>query len=538
MIQKKTFNLFNKKNSKSFCFLIILTVFLSTSLGNTVTSYENGEFPDITQHEHNYFYDYNYEDVYVPGELIIKFKDDVEINNLPSFNSLNMKNDITLTDDLFDTQDITGSLSNYYKLSFSEDKDLLSLITEYEELDFVEFVEPNYVYTLFKAPKEPNDAYYKDLWGFYQSNGCHINAPEAWGIGTGSSNVVVAVVDTGVDYNHPDIKDNYLKDEEGNPIGKNFINNNDDPMDDHGHGTHCAGTIGGVGNNGKGVVGVCWNVSIMAVKCLSASGSGSATSVSKSIEWAADNGADVISMSLGSSQPSSAVEDAVNHAYDKGVVVIAAAGNSGSSEKHYPAAYENVISVGATDKNDKRADFSTYGSWIDVAAPGVDILSTLPSNKYGTKSGTSMACPHVAGLAGLLLSKNPSLSTINVRDILRSTTDTINPDHPIGTGRINAFKALKSIAYLECSPGEHDFGEMHRDETNSTDFQVTTSSSETISFSISEQVNWLTATPNGGSCSENFPEDIAVNINCENLPYGTNKGSIKIDAGEAGSATF
>ena len=527
MIQRKAFNLYHKKNNKSFCFLLILILFLSTFLSDTVTSYKDVESPEII-----------HEDAYVPGELIIKFKDDVEINDLSSFDSLNIKHDITLIDDVFDNSEISRPMSNYYKLSFSEDKDLSALIKEYENLDFVEFVEPNYIYTLFKEPDDPRFLN-GDLWGLYQPNGCHINAPAAWDIGTGNSNVVIAVVDTGVDYTHPDISGNYLKDEEGNPIGKDFINNDDDPRDDHGHGTHCAGTIGGVGDNTIGVTGVCWKVSIMAVKCLSSSGQGSAETVADSIEWAARNGADVISMSLGSSQPSSVVEDAVNFAYGEGVVLVAAAGNSASSAKHYPAAYDKVIAVAATDKNDKRASFSQYGSWIDVAAPGVDILSTIPGNKeYDTKSGTSMACPHVAGLAGLLLSKNPNLSNSEVRDILRSTTDTINPDHPIGTGRINAFKALKSISILECSPESHDFGEMHKDETNSTNLQITTSSTETISFSISEQVNWLTVTPNGGSCSETLPADITVDITCENLPYGINEGSIKIDAGEAGSAVF
>ena len=293
----------------------------------------------------------------------------------------------------------------------------------------------------------PNDPYFGSQWALRQSKDCDIDAPEAWDIETGDSHVIIAVIDTGVDYTHQDLAANIGP-------GYDFVNNDNDPRDDHGHGTLCSGIASAVTNNGIGIAGVCWNCTIMPLKGFNAEGTGSYGDLSNAVLYAADHSADVISMSWGGKSDSQVLHDALEYAYAKGVVLVASAGNDDSDVLHYPAAYDSVISVAATDCNDEKDYFSNWGPWVDVAAPGVDILSTMPTytvtmNYYGyTKyycraSGTSMACPHVAGLAGLLLSKNHSLTPAMVHTIIDNTVDVINTSEVIGRGRINADKALQ-----------------------------------------------------------------------------------------------
>jgi len=522
MIRKEASKRVHTKNNNLICFLLVFMLFSPSFLG------VNGISDSV---------DFGFENFsFVSNELILKFKDNIGNfvcfddffdTGVSSLDSLNMKYSVVSQEKLFISSDNSGPLSNYYRLKFSNDEELMSLISDYESLDFVEFAEPNYVYNICKVPNDPR---FSSQWGLDQSNDCDIDVTEAWDIEVGSSNVVVAVVDTGVDYNHPDLAGNCIS-------GYDFVNNDDDPMDDHNHGTHCAGIIGAVGNNNVGISGVCWDISIMPVKCLNSHGSGTSSGVAESIIYAADNGADVISMSLGGGY-CEIMENAVDYAYSKGVVIIAAAGNSNSNTKHYPAAFNNVISVAATNQNDNRAHFSTYGDWVDIAAPGVDILSTLRNNNYGSYSGTSMACPHVAGLAGLLLSKKPSTSKEEIKTILRSTTDAVNSNKPIGTGRINAREALKIISKLEYSPEEYDFGKMQRGESDSTSFEISSSSQDTISFSLSTQVDWLSVSPNSGSCSAENPVVITVTIDTSGLSDGVHIGSVDIDADDAGSGVF
>ncbi|SDW86894.1 thermitase [Marininema mesophilum] len=283
----------------------------------------------------------------------------------------------------------------------------------------------------FKATADPNDTDFSKQYGPQT-----IKAPEAWETTKGKKDVKVAVVDTGVDYTHPDLKDKVEK-------GGDYINNDKDPKDDQGHGTHCAGVIGAVTNNNEGIAGVAPDVTIYAVKVLDENGSGDNETVAKGIKDAADAGSSVISLSLGSPENSKVVEDAVNYAADKGSVVVAAAGNDGSKDPGYPGANEKAIAVGATDKSDKKAEFSNYGSdWVDVAAPGVDILSTVPGGKYEEMSGTSMATPHVAGVAGLVASTGKKGD--EVRKAIESSADKVD-----GTGsdwkygRVNAANAVK-----------------------------------------------------------------------------------------------
>ncbi len=317
----------------------------------------------------------------------------------------------------------------------------------------VEYAEPNGIAQAFV---DPNDTYYSTCYNtaFYgcvaQWNWPKIQANLAWDLVTGSTDVKVAVLDTGIDNSHPDLPPVALQ--------KDFINNDDNAEDDFGHGTHVAGIIGALTNNGVGVAGENWSVSLMAGKVLDAYGSGTWESVANGITWAADNGANVINMSLGGSSSSTTLKNAVDYAWGKGVVIACSAGNGGSTTKTYPASYTNCIAVAATDKNDRKASFSSYGfSWVDVAAPGDAVLSTMPNTpvtlntSYGYKmnydalSGTSMAAPHVAGLAALVWASGKCTTASCVRSRIEKNSDKLS-----GTflywryGRINAYKAVSA----------------------------------------------------------------------------------------------
>ncbi|MGB3641840.1 MAG: S8 family peptidase [Rivularia sp. (in: cyanobacteria)] len=277
-----------------------------------------------------------------------------------------------------------------------------------------------------------------------------VNAPEVWEQGYTGEGVVVAVLDTGVDYNHDDLKNNIWTnsgeiadngiDDDGNGYiddfyGWNFDGNNNTTMDVDGHGTHVSGTIAGT-NNGFGVTGIAYDSQIMPVKVLDDSGSGTNTSVANGIYYAVDNGADVINLSLGGSSSSSEISAAVEYASNQGVTVVMAAGNSGGQMPLYPARYadEYGIAVGAIDEDKNMASFSNRAGSEEltyVTAPGVDIYSTLPDNKYESYSGTSMATPHIAGVVALMLSANPNLSNEQIRETLKETSSGGSEDTPL-----------------------------------------------------------------------------------------------------------
>ena len=283
-----------------------------------------------------------------------------------------------------------------------------------------------------QAVGEPDDPYYSGKWWWEQ-----IQAPAAWDVSTGSEDVIIAIIDTGVDLDHPDLAAKIVS-------GYDFVNGDDDPDDDEGHGTHVAGIAAAVTNNGLGVAGLSWGARIMPLKVLNANGSGYASDVAAAIYHAADNGAQIINMSLGSSSPSGTISDATDYAHDQGVFIAAAAGNDGTNSLLYPAANEHVVGVGATNSSDSRAYFSNYASHVDVAAPGMSIYSTTPGD-YGYKSGTSMATPFVAGLAALVLSLDSNLSPDEVESIIEDSADDLGDpgrDDYYGWGRINAHQAL------------------------------------------------------------------------------------------------
>ena len=262
-----------------------------------------------------------------------------------------------------------------------------------------------------------------------------MQAPIAWNkiLGVGSR---VAVIDTGIASGHPDLQGK-IADQ------KDVVHNDDVAEDDRtGHGTHVAGTVGAATKNGLGVAATCPGCKILAVKCGNASGLLDSDIV-QGIYWSVNNRAKAINLSLGAEENSRILKHAVDYAWDRGVVVVAAAGNENTNRPSYPAAYEHVISVSATDRSNKRARFSNYGTTVDVAAPGVEILSTVPGGGYGIKAGTSMASPHVAALAGLLAAQDRSALEIR-RRIQRSATDlgAKGKDQYYGWGLINAKEAV------------------------------------------------------------------------------------------------
>jgi subtilisin family serine protease len=338
----------------------------------------------------------------------------------------------------------------------------------------VRVAEPDYV--VHTQEKIPNDPYFPYLWGLRNTGqgaygattcktcskpGADISAAKAWDITTGSSQVIVAVIDTGVDYTHPDLTANILRDSSNKVVGYDYVNNDSDPMDDYGHGTHCAGTIGAAGNNGVGVVGVCWNVKIMPLKFLDATGSGYTSNAILCVDFAIAHGAHVMSNSWGGGGFSQLLLDAIHRAEKAGILFVAAAGNSAydiDQGGFYPAGYNlyssNVVAVAATDDYDEIAYFSNYGpGTCDIAAPGYTIFSTLPSGScplcassgYGYLSGTSMATPHVAGAAALVKSQFPAASSTQLKARLLYSAD--HPSEMSGYtryGRLNVFNSMQS----------------------------------------------------------------------------------------------
>jgi subtilisin family serine protease/subtilisin-like proprotein convertase family protein len=349
---------------------------------------------------------------------------------------------------------------------------------------FVDYAEYNYLHSIDLAPDDPD---FGELWGLHnigQSGGtsdADIDAPEAWDITTGSSEVIVAVIDTGVDYHHEDLATNMWTnpgeiagdgvDNDGNGYvddiyGMNsIIEGSGDPMDDNGHGSHCSGTIGAVGNNTTGVTGVNWDIKIVALKFLGADGYGDTADAIECIDYAVglkvNQGVDirVFSNSWGGGGFSQGLLDAIEDAHAAGMLFVASAGNNGSNNDtypHYPSSYEaaNLVAVGYTDHNDNRSPLSNYGAnSVDLFAPGSSILSTLPGNDYGIKSGTSMAAPHVSGVAALMLSENNTLTVAELKDYLLNSGDLI----PALSGlcvsgkRLNAYNSLPPL-WLSSDP--------------------------------------------------------------------------------------
>jgi len=344
------------------------------------------------------------------------------------------------------------------------------VLATYNSTPGIRYAEANFVDRI--AATAPNDPRFSELWGMHNTGqtggtpGADINAPEAWDFNTGSREIIVAVIDTGVDYTHLDLTNNIWTnlgetpgdgmDNDGNGyvddfFGYDFVNDDADPTDDHGHGTHCSGTIGGEGNNAIGVAGVCWQVRIMSIKCFTAEGFGNTADEISSIEYATLMGARVMNASWGGTGYSQALKDVIDAAGAAGILFAAAAGNSATDNDiipHYPSSYDstNIIAVMSTDDHDVRSGFSCYGlTSVDLAAPGSDILSCEPGGGYQYMSGTSMATPHVAGACAFLLAADTNLTVVQVKQTLLSTVDPVVPGLCVSGGRLNLSRALASL---------------------------------------------------------------------------------------------
>jgi len=345
-------------------------------------------------------------------------------------------------------------------------------IARYKQNPEVLYAEPNYI---LRALALPNDPRFGELWGLNntgQSGGtvdADIDAPEAWDLTTGSSDVVVAVMDSGIDYNHQDLAANVFQntadcntnfvDDDGNGYiddchGIDTVNHDSNPMDDYGHGTHVSGTIGAVGDNSLGVVGINWNVKVLGCKFLDAHGEGDTAGAIECLDYVAmmkDRGVNIVATnnSWGGGPFEQSLLDAIDVQRQKGILFIAAAGNDGMDNDvspEYPGSYNapNVISVAATDRYDARPSFSHWGRRsVHLGAPGVAILSTLPGNTYGSHDGTSMATPHVTGVAALLKAQDPGRDWKAIKNlILAGGDDTISLSNTISQKRLNAYGAM------------------------------------------------------------------------------------------------
>ncbi|MDW8101047.1 MAG: S8 family peptidase [Anaerolineae bacterium] len=385
---------------------------------------------------------------YAPGEVLIGLRD---VSSRTAVNVLAKEVAASGEANVLETIPALGIV----RLSVPESR-LAQRIARLQADPRVAWAEPNYlVYPDFI----PNDPLYFHSQRSYLSR---LQVESAWDVTVGHPDVIIAVLDTGVEMGHPDlaagiwtnpgeIPDNGL-DDEGNGFvddvhGWDFADEDNDPSDDYWHGTHVAGIAAARIHNAIGITGVAGGATIMPIDVFRG-GIGTYADLIQAIVYATDNGADIINMSLGALSYSRGEEAAVDYAWRRGVVLVAAAGNNGNNAWHYPAAHPHVIGVAATDSYDRRASFSSFGPFVAVSAPGVAVMSTMRSGKYGLGNGTSMATPHVSGLAALILSRNPTLTNEQVRAIIESTADDLDTfgwDPYYGFGRINAARALAAV---------------------------------------------------------------------------------------------
>jgi subtilisin family serine protease len=426
----------------------------------------------------------------VPGQLVVRFKAQIDQNDIQS-----------LLEKMGAAVKKQIPAINYFVISLPDGLSISEAQDWLQKKGVVAQSEPNYLIPVHAAPDDPD---FFRQWSLNNTglkggrDDADIDALEAWNIETGRRDVVIAVIDTGVDYTHEDLRGNIWHnlgeipdngiDDDGNGyiddvIGWDFVDSFDgalyedfetpdnDPMDRHGHGTHVAGIIGAVTDNETGVAGVAWHCQIMPVRAgyKDRSGDGvlESADAASAIIYAAENKAQVINLSWGDYQKANLIEDAMAYATEKRALIVAAAGNENSDSLVYPAAFANnaVLAVGATDNEDKKASFSNYGNWVDVSAPGVGIYSTYTDNAYIQMSGTSMAAPHVAGIAGLVFSYFPDMSSFAVKNrIMRSIDhqEALEGKNRV-SGRVNAYLALTgdySVPHIfSITPGVTPTGE-------------------------------------------------------------------------------
>ncbi|WP_373838073.1 S8 family serine peptidase [Methanospirillum sp.] len=400
---------------------------------------------------------------YMPGEVIVRYAD---IGSGTAIASVASSLNTDIGADIIYSEEILGK-KGMQVVKIPDTTTVADAVRFFKSSEYVRYAEPNYV-TYIPGPiggtensiseqgnessgmTIPNDPGFYLQWGLYNtqnisSERADISAPEAWNIITGSADVIVAVIDTGVDYNHEDLAENCIP-------GYNFVSFDDNPADDNGHGTHCAGIISAVTNNSIGIAGVSWNSKILPVKVFDSTGKSNIALEIMGIKYAEEQGADIISCSWGGNNYSEALKETIDGSQ---ALFVCSAGNEEldiDETPVYPAAYNsaNIISVGASDENDMLTWFSNYGtSSVDLLAPGMDIYSTLPGS-YGFMDGTSMAAPFVSGTAALIKSQKPGYDTIAIKNVILNSVDMKSwLESKCATGgRLNAYEALSRIRPL------------------------------------------------------------------------------------------
>ncbi|MCS7290597.1 MAG: S8 family serine peptidase [Roseiflexus sp.] len=406
---------------------------------------------------------------FVPNEILISLKPEfnaqVVINDvlntasfemLSSLNYINQRHSVKEVTPLFDRNAVIDALERQhgldriYKVVFPPEVDIFTAMADYRSNPAIEYAEPHHIYQIMQTAEPPNDPEFPKQWGLHntgQTGGrvdADIDAPEAWTITKGSSSILIAVIDTGVNYKHPDLQGDRVRTD----LGFDFVNNDRDAMDDHGHGTFVAGIIAANTNNKIGIAGVCPECQLIPIKVLNKEGKGKAEWVAQGIQHAAQSGARIINMSLGFPSHcgcSQTVARTINFAHEKGSLLIAASGNDSDKRRtSYPASSPRVMAVGATDHTDKETGFSNRDSYLDVLAPGKDIRSLHFDGGYDTASGTSAAAPFVAGVAGLILAANPNMTNVQLWWRIYQSAD----DFPTSNPRQAAEEAV-SVAALD-----------------------------------------------------------------------------------------
>jgi thermitase len=436
-------------------------------------------------------------DEFVPGEVLVKFKSDAPRSSVQA----------TLS-----AQDarVVGEVPalGVQHLAVPKGQEL-AIIAALRHHPLVEYVEPNYI---VRAALTPDDPSFPFQWSLTR-----ISAPQAWDVTTGSSDLTIAIVDSGIDLDHPDLSGKLI-------LGYDYVNEDWHPDDDYGHGTHVAGIAAAWTDNGQGVAGVSWGARLMALKVLDAGGSGSYADVASAVTYAADHGAKIINLSLGGGYDSQALHDAVVYAHNAGCVLAAATGNDGISEVLYPAKYAEVLAIAATGSTDQWAWFSNYGPEVDVAAPGVSIYSTYLGGGYIYRSGTSMAAPHVAGLAALIWSEYPSYTNDQVEGRIEKTAVDLGVpgwDQYYGHGRIDAHAAL-CASDLGANPQSITF--LADDSTDpipsSQTVSVLSTGCDPIGWTVvvsPSTTTWLTAMPPSGIAAKTSPGSISLSASKSGL---------------------
>ncbi len=446
-----------RANRRKIVFLFLLLSLLSSSFSEQRLRVDRGKKKEATilkrqiQDVGENWMRREREQRYAPGQVLVKFKPGLRPQLI----------DATLA--AYETELIRRVREiEVYQIQIPSYASVEEMVFALNQNPDVEFAEPNYATRLAVTP---NDSLFKYQYYLYNSgqeigpsgsprgkSQADIKATAAWEETKGSPDVLIAIIDTGVDLLHPDLKKKI------HSTGRDIINNDFDATDDFGHGTIVASVAAAETNNSEGIAGVAWNSKILPVKVMDEKGEGYYSDLIAGITWAVDKGASVINLSLGGDEASDSLRNALKYAYDRGVLIAAAAGNDASSVL-YPAAYDAYcLAVAATDYNDERKDWSNFGTQVDVAAPGLRVVGAVPTWFWGPDSfpyaygtGTSLATPQVAGLATLIKGLKPWLSVDQIMDVIRYSADDVNSsknpgkDNYIGFGRINMEKALVPI---------------------------------------------------------------------------------------------